>query len=152
MKLIKMIPEMLVGVGAALVICLFLTISIGSSFGLEGYQKLFVYIAFSLSFEFIVVSFFGELKIYAKNNKALILIVSIFIAICYADLRFLVFPNILQFEDFGTAIILALGFIPLFYEERIEKIKIVRNVNKFIARKFNGKCIKNQEAETCQKD
>ena len=143
MKLIKMIPEILMGIGAALVICLFLTISIGSSFGLDDYQKLFVYIAFALSFEFLVISFLRELKVYAKNNKVFILIVSIFIAICYADLRFVVFPNAIQFEDFGTAIILALGFIPLFFEERIEEIKITKKANEFIARKLNCRHSKN---------
>ncbi|MBQ3509295.1 MAG: hypothetical protein IJA90_04650 [Peptococcaceae bacterium] len=143
MKLVKMIPEILMGIGATLVICLFLTISIGSSFGLDDYQKLFVYIAFALSFEFLVISFLKELKVYAKNNKVFILIVSVFIAICYADLRFVVFSNAIQFEDFGTAIILALGFIPLFFEERIEEIKITKKANKFIARNLNCRHSKN---------
>lgn len=152
MKLIKMIPKILMWIGATVVICLFLTISIASSFGLEGYQKLFVYIAFALSFEFLVISFFRELKVYAKKNKVFVLIASVFIAICYSDLRFLVFPKVMQFEDFGTAMILALGFIPLFFEESIEKTKIIRKTNEFIARKFNYKHSKSQEVSVCQKD
>ena len=92
MKLIKMIPEMLVGVGAA-----FSNMSVLNHFNwifiwFRGLSKIICLYSFSLSFEFIVV-FFGELKIYAKNNKALILIVSIFIAICYADLRFFGFSE-----------------------------------------------------------
>ena len=95
-------------------ISFFMTVAIGSAYKIETYSKLFTYIACIVSIELLIISLFNlNKKEKVKNNKMLGLVIIIFLAIFYAVSRFVIFPNVPQFEDPITVIVLLISYLDM---------------------------------------
>lgn len=102
-----------------LVVLLYLVFAVASTFNVSNFLKPFVYISFALSLLVLLVSSIKDLKSFAQQNKSFSLIVSVFIAIVYTSIRIKLFPNVFQFEDVGTAVIIVLSYLAILFEKRM---------------------------------
>lgn len=100
-----------------LMIVLFIVFSIASSLGISNYLKPFVYISFVMSLNVLLVSTIKDLKSFAQKNRSFSVITGLFFSLLYAAIRIKIFPNVFQYEDIGTAIIIIVSFIDILVEK-----------------------------------
>lgn len=108
-----------------IMIVLFLVFSVASSLRISNYLKPFVYISFVMSLNVLLISTIKDLKSFAQKNRSFSVITGLFFSLVYAAIRIKIFPNVFQYEDIGTAIIIILSFIDILVE-KTKKPKVCR--------------------------
>lgn len=108
-----------------LVLVLFLVFAIASSFGISNYLKPFVYISFAMSLNVLLILTIKELKSFVRENRSFSLITGLSLPLYYAAIRISLFPNVFQYEDVGTAIIIVLSFLDILME-KTKKLEVCR--------------------------
>lgn len=120
-KIGYVVGEILMVLSMVLLTALYLVVATGSSLKLKNFITPFVYVSFILSFLFLISSLVKKLKSSIQNNKPFSLILCLFLSFAYAAARVRFFPNLAQFEDLGTAIIILISFVVMVFQK--EQIK-----------------------------
>lgn len=109
-KIIFVVTAVLMMIACISMIVFFVTFAIGASLGIEIYATLFSYISFVASLGLLVVPMSKRLNFYVQKNKSFCLIIGIAVAVFYACIRIICFPNVFQVEQLLTAIIILLSY------------------------------------------
>lgn len=102
-----------------IVVLFYLAFAMASALSVSNFLTPFVYISFVLSLLVLLVSTIKEIKNFAQRNKSFSLISSAFFALLYTLIRIKYFPDVFQFEDLGTAVIIILSYLVVLLEKRI---------------------------------
>lgn len=95
----------------------YLLVAVGSSLKMYNYLAPFVYVSFALSALVLLISTSKRLNRYVKNNRWYCLIIAIFLSFSYAALRNQLWPNVFQYEDIGTALLILASYAILVFEK-----------------------------------
>jgi len=115
------VGEVLMVLSMVLMTSVYLLVAAGSSLKLENFINPFVYISFILSFLLLLFSFIKKVKNVVCKNKAFGLILCLFLSFCYAAVRIRFLHNVIQFEDLGTAILILISFVVMFFQKESSK-------------------------------
>lgn len=102
---------------------IYLILAFGSSIKLGTFTVPFAYVSFALSLLVFLLSAIKAIKNYAKNNRAYCLIIAIFLSFGYAALRVQFWPDIVQYEDIGTALTVLASYALTVFEKQRHDIK-----------------------------
>lgn len=101
-----------------LMVIMYLLLAFGSSNGLKNYTNSFVYVSLIMSVLLFPFSLSKKLNTYAQKYSWFCLIIVIFLSFCYAAVRVQCFPNVKQFEDFLTAIMILFSYLVLINKKK----------------------------------
>lgn len=116
-KLFKKITGFLMILASAYFAVIYLILAFGSSIKLGTFTVPFAYVSFALSLLVFLLSAIKAIKNYAKNNRAYCLIIAIFLSFGYAALRVQFWPDIVQYEDIGTALTVLASYALTVFEK-----------------------------------
>lgn len=122
-KLFKKITGFLMVMASAYFSVVYLLLAFGSTIKLETFTVPFAYVSFALSLLFFLLSAIKAIKNYAKNNRAYCLIIAIFLSFGYVALRVQFWPDIVQYEDIGTALTVLASYVLTVFERQSHIIK-----------------------------
>lgn len=122
-RIFKRITGFLMSMASVYFAVVYLTIAFGSSYKLGTFTIPFAYVSFALSVLILLLSAIKVIKNYAKNNRAYCLIIAIFLAFCYSALRLRFWPDVIQYEDIGTALTVLTSYVLTVFERHYHTIK-----------------------------
>lgn len=105
-------------IAPTLLVITFLLIAFSSSNRFDIYKDIFVYISLVMSALLLPLTLSNKLKTDAQKHSWFYMIIAIAISYGYAALRVNLFPNVLQFEDFLTALVILASYFILFFDKR----------------------------------
>lgn len=114
-KWAKRISSAIMVVVSGYIAVIYLLVAFGSALNIENYLTPFVYVSFILSALILLVSKLEKLKEYVKSNREYCLIIAVFLSFVYAALRVQLWPNVFQYEDFGTALLILASYCDLVF-------------------------------------
>ena len=114
----RKIDKVIMVVAPILMITTYLLVAFGSSLKFDNYINVFVYVSLVMSLLLFIMSVSLSLKSFAQRHKGACLVIAIFLSFGYAALRVKYFPELLQFEDLGTALLILGSYFVLFNEKK----------------------------------
>lgn len=113
----KRIDQIVYVVSPFLMVAIYLLVAFGASMKYENYANIFVYVSLIMSLLLFIVSIAPRLRLFAKRHKGASIAIAIGISFSYAALRLNCFPQMHQFEDLGTALLILGSYFVLFNEK-----------------------------------